>query len=171
MKSLSLLFAVVALVTVGLPQRGNASDRLTSDDYLSLLRIDLRAAKAQVVVDTMELTPGEARLFWPVYREYDEALSKLNIARINLLREFAASYSTIDDVKARDFMRRTFDFQRKRLALVERAAGRIQTAISPTAGARFAQIENQMLMLIDVQLASDFPLIPRNAIPAGAPPR
>jgi hypothetical protein len=98
-------------------------------------------------------------------------LSKLNTERINLLREFAASYSTIDDAKARDFMRRTFDFQRKRLALVERAAGRIQSSISPAAGARFAQIENQMLMLIDVQLASDFPLIPRNAIPAGAPPR
>lgn len=171
MKPFSLPLAVVALLMVPPVSHSLASDRLTPDDYISLLRIDLRAAKAEVVVDTMELTPGEAEVFWRVYREYDAEMSKLNAERINLLREYTASYSTIDDIKARDFMRRTFEFHRKRLRQIERAAGRIESAISAAAGARFAQIEYQMLMLIDVQLASDFPLIPRRAVPVSSAAR
>lgn len=139
------------------------SARLTPDDYLNLLRIDLRASKAQVIADSLELTPRESAVFWPIYREYDAAMSKLNADRISLLREFAARYASIDEAKAAEMSRRTFDFMRRRLELLQKFSHKIAKATSPTVGARFAQVENHLQMLVDVQLATEFPLVPRRA--------
>ncbi len=140
------------------------SDRLVPDDYLNLLRIDLRAAKSSVVTEALELTAEEARGFLPLYHEYDKTLAKLNTRRINQLREFAATYATIDDAGARAHTRLAFDFLHRRLDLLEKTTRRIERAVSPVVAARFAQIEEQLLMLIDVQLASELPLIPRDAV-------
>lgn len=133
-------------------------------DYLNLLRVDLRAAKAEIVTNSLELTSGELERFWPIYREYDLALVKLNEERIATLREFAAHYASIDDGQARDLTRRSLEFQRKRLDLLEKYFDRVAKAFNPATAARFLQIEHQLLMLVDVQLASEVPLIPRQAI-------
>lgn len=139
------------------------SPRLTPDDYLNLLRIDVRASKAEAMADALELTAVESAAFWPVYRDYDSELSKLNADRINLLREFAEHYASIDEDMAADLSRRTFEFMHRRLELLQKFARKIAKATSPTVAARFAQVENHLLMLVDVQLASEFPLIPRRA--------
>ena len=156
-------FAVSVLVASPIAS-ADYKDRLLPDDYLNLLRIDLRAAKASVVGEALELSAHEAEVFWPIYREYDGTLAKINSERISVLRDYTANYATFDDDKARDLSRRTFDFMRKRLDLLERYSRKIEKELSPTLAARFAQIESQMLMLVDVQLASDLPLIPRQAV-------
>lgn len=160
-KLLCSVLLVAASATAGAAASGTASDRLVPDDYLNLLRIDLRATKAEVVTDAMELTEEEAKEFWPIYSEYDRELSKMNTRRINVIREFMEAYPNISDDKAREFSRRTFAFTRGRLELLEKYSRKLERATSPILAARFAQIENQLLMLVDVQLASDFPLVPR----------
>jgi len=138
------------------------SPRLTPDDYLNLLRIDLRVSKAEVMADAMELSAAESAAFWPVYRDYDAELSRLNADRINLFREFAECYASINEEKAAELSRRTFEFMHRRLELLQKYARKIAKATSPTVAARFAQVENHLQMLVDVQLASEFPLIPRH---------
>lgn len=160
---LKTLVCIIVAGTVAIPLV-QASERLIPDDYLNLLRIDLRATKAEVVTDAMELTAREAEVFWPLYQEYDEALSRLNSERINVIREFMANFSNIDNERAREFSRRSFEFSRRRMELLEKYTRRIDKAISPVLAARFAQVEGQLLMIVDVQLASDFPLIPRQAV-------
>jgi CO/xanthine dehydrogenase Mo-binding subunit len=142
-----------------------ASDRLEADDYINLLRIDLRAEKAKLVVEALELSVAEAEVFLPIYRRYDELLSKLNAERMNELRRFTARYATIDDAGARALTARSFAFSRKRLALLEKFTRRIEKATSPRVAARFAQIEQQLLMLLDVQIAAELPLVLRSDLP------
>jgi hypothetical protein len=88
----------------------------------------------------------------------------MNTQRINVIREFMEAYPNISDDKAREFSRRTFSFSRGRLELLEKYSRKLERATSPILAARFAQIENQLLMLVDVQLASDFPLVPRKEV-------
>jgi len=88
----------------------------------------------------------------------------LNAERINMIREFTANFSNIDNERAREFSRRSFEFSRRRMELLERYTRRIDKAMSPVLAARFAQVESQLLMIVDVQLASDFPLIPRQTV-------
>jgi hypothetical protein len=106
---------------------------------------------------------AEADVFWPIYTEYDADLCRLNADRISLLREFAVCYAAIDDAKAAEMSRRTFEFMERRLDLLQKYSRRLARATTPLLAARFAQIENHLQMLVDVQLASEFPLVPRAA--------
>lgn len=168
MKNLTTILLATALCASTATAVKAESARLTPDDYLNLLRIDLRASKARIVGDAMELTKDEANVFWPIYREYDAALSKLNVDRINLLREYAERYAEIDDARAARFTRESFDYMRERLDLLQKYSRKLSKAMSPTIAARFAQIESHLQMLIDVQLASEFPLVPRQSALATA---
>ena len=47
------------------------------DDFLELLRSDLKTDKVALLTEVMEFTPEQANIFWPLYREYDLKLSKL----------------------------------------------------------------------------------------------
>jgi hypothetical protein len=163
MKTLVSLLCASALCASTATTGWADSPRLTPDDYLNLLRIDLRAIKAEVIADAMELSAEETTAFWRIYREYDADLSKLNAKRINLLREFAQCYAAIDEEKAAQLSERTFEFMQRRLDLLQKYSRKIAKATTPVVAARFAQIENHLQMLVDVQIASEFPLIPRRA--------
>lgn len=134
------------------------------EDFVSLLRIDLRAAKAEIVTNSLELTSDELARFWPIYHEYDLALAKMNNERVAMLREFSMNYASITDELADTLTHRSLDFQRKRLTLLEKYYERTAKAFNPATAARFVQIEHQLLLLVDVQIASELPLIPRKAI-------
>ncbi len=48
----------------------------------------------------MRFTEEEDAKFWPVYREYETALAKINDDRIALIKEYADSYDTLTDATA-----------------------------------------------------------------------
>lgn len=164
MKSRILSAALVLLAFLPRCIAGTEPAPTIREDYLNLLRVDLRAAKAEIVTESLELTSDELERFWPIYHEYDMALAKLNTERVGTLREFAAHYASISDAEAEDLTHRSLEFQRKRLDLLQKYYERVAKAFNPATAARFLQIEYQLLMLVDVQIASELPLIPRQAM-------
>lgn len=143
---------------------GGAGTASSKDDYVGLLRIDLRATKAEIVTNALELSGEELERFWPLYREYDEAMAALDAERVAMLRAFSANYAEIDDARAEDMTRRSFEYERQRLALLEKYYGRVAEVFNAATAARFVQLEYQLVRMVDVQLASELPLIPRKAI-------
>jgi hypothetical protein len=61
-----------------------------SDDYIQLVRKDLRSDKKQLVAANMSLTESEATKFWPVYDQYAADLTKINDSKLAVIREYAA---------------------------------------------------------------------------------
>ena len=55
--------------------------------YVELLRSDLRTQKVAVITEMMQFTEAEDAAFWPVYREYELELSRLNDERLAANRE------------------------------------------------------------------------------------
>jgi len=51
------------------------------DAYIKLLRKDVRSQKSEVMSEVMQLDPDQAAKFWPIYRDYDAELSKVNVVR------------------------------------------------------------------------------------------
>lgn len=166
MKSTLLLIALVLLGTApdshSLP--ASASESVSSEDHISLLRLDLRARKAEIVLESMELTVDEAAKFVEIYSEYDRKLSALSVERIGVIRNLAEHFASMDDTMARDLRKTTIDLTRKRLDLLEKTAEKVDKALSSLLAVRFVQIENQLLLMIDVQIANELPLIPREAL-------
>ena len=52
--------------------------------YVELLRSDIRSQKVAILTELMNFTEAEDTAFWPIYREYDVELNKLNDERVAL---------------------------------------------------------------------------------------
>ncbi len=126
--------------------------------YVELLRSDLRSQKVAIITEVMQFTEAEDEKFWPVYREYENELAKINDDRIALIKEYAVNYEQLTDPVADKLARGALDLESRRNALKARFYDRLKSVISPKTAARFIQVENQILLLLDLQIASALPL-------------
>ena len=76
MKTITALLLLIAVSTTAFSQ----------EQYLELLRSDLKKEKVAILTEAMEFTPSQSETFWPIYREYDLKLSKIGDRRIAAIK-------------------------------------------------------------------------------------
>jgi hypothetical protein len=140
------------------PQATNTQEK-NVQEYIELLRTNVRQQKAQIMGSVMQLDVNEAAKFWPIYDEYDAELTKLNNLRIANVQEYARSYDQMTDAKADELIQNALGYRKQRSDLLAKYYGRVKDSIGAVEAARFVQIEDQLLMLIDLQIASSLPLV------------
>jgi hypothetical protein len=158
------LFGILAILLIPAVIRGQ-----DMDSNIELLRADVRAEKVAILGQAMDLTEEEASAFWPIQREYEGELAKLYDERVALIKAYAESYESMSDEVATDLAESVLDMEKRRIELKERYFERMSIAVSPSVAARFLQIDNQINMLIDLQIAGSLPLIPRQGVPETDP--
>ena len=129
------------------------------EEYIELLRSDIKTQKVAIMTEAMQLTDEEGSVFWPIYREYDLALSKIGDQRIALIKDYAEQYGSMTDEKAKELMDRAFKIGDERLKLDKKYYKMVEKELGAIKAARFAQVENQIGLLIDLQIASEMPLV------------
>ena len=127
--------------------------------YVELLRADVRAQKVAFLTELMEFTDAEDKAFWPIYRAYDAELAAINDERVTGIEEYARNYDKVSDALADKLATKALELETRRTALKEKYYTRMKTALSATTAARFLQIENQLLMIIDLQIAASLPIV------------
>ena len=89
---------------VAAQQAGASRSRCRSEEarernlraYVELLRSDLRTQKVAVITEMMQFTEAEDAAFWPIYREYELELSRLNDERLAAIETYAKIYDQDD---------------------------------------------------------------------------
>ncbi len=107
----------------------------------------------------MLLSAEDAAKFWPIYTEYDAELVKLNNQRVENIKEYARNYTQMTDQKADELIQRSLAYQKQRSELFAKTYERVKQAVGATTAARFAQVEHQLLLVIDLQIASSLPIV------------
>jgi len=126
--------------------------------YVELLRQDVRSQRSAIMASVMQLDPDQAAKFWPIYRDYDAELSKVNDLRVVNIEEYARSYNNLTDAKADELIQNSMEYQKERSALLAKYYGRMKQELGAVTAARFAQVEYQMLLIIDLQILSSLPV-------------
>jgi len=127
--------------------------------YTELLRSDLRSQKSAIITEVMQFTEDEDAKFWPVYREYEAELAKLNDERLALIKDYAVNYAAITDPVADRIASGALDLEGRRHALKMKYYDRFKSVLPPKTAARFLQVENQILLILDLQIAASLPLV------------
>jgi hypothetical protein len=140
------------------PSTSNAQD-VNVEAYIDLLRTNVRQQKAEIMGAVMLLSADDAAKFWPIYTEYDKELTKLNNERVENIKEYARNYTQMTDEKADELIQKSLAFQRQRSELFAKTYDRVKQAVGAITAARFAQVENQLLLLIDLQITSSLPIV------------
>lgn len=150
--------------------QGNAKSKTTSSAetdaekkniqaYIQLIRSNVRQRKSEIMGKVMMLDVDDAAKFWPIYKEYDAELTKVNNLRSSNIEEYARSYTELTDAKADELIKRAMDYQKQRSELIGRYYERVKQDLGGITAARFVQIESQLLMIIDLQIASSLPIV------------
>jgi hypothetical protein len=129
--------------------------------YVELLRSDLRTQKVALISEVMEFTEAEDAKFWPIYRDYEAQLVAINDERIAMIKEFASSFDTLTDSVADRLAKKAIELQARRDALEASMYERVKGALSVKTAARYLQVEHQILLLLDLQIASSLPVVSR----------
>jgi hypothetical protein len=138
------------------------SRELNTDAYTQLLRADLSAKSEQIVRETMQLNDQQAPIFWPIYRQYQAEQSKLTTEKLAIVTDYANNFSTMTDEKADQLAQQVMQLDEKRMALREKYYATMKKALSPIVAARFFQVEHQLQLIVDLQIAANLPIIEEN---------
>ena len=135
------------------------SDPQNIQAYIELLRADVRQQKAEMVGAVMQLSAGDAAKFWPIYEEYDAELAKLNDLRVANIQEYVSSYDQMTDAKADELIQKALSYRKQRSELLAKYYERVKQALGGIEAARFVQVEDQLLLIIDLQIDSALPIV------------
>jgi hypothetical protein len=128
-------------------------------EYVELLRSNVRQQKAEIMGAVMLLDVDESAKFWPIYSAYDHELTDLNNKRLANIQEYARNYDQMTDAKADELIQNAFDYRKQRSELLAKYYGRVKESLGAIEAARFLQIEDQLLAIIDLQVESALPIV------------
>ena len=135
------------------------SKELNTEAYIQLLRSDLKTSKRTLIKESMQLADKQAEAFWPLYNQYDVEQSKLGDQKLALIQQYAANFLTMNDQKADQLAHMAMDLEDQRLALRKKYYELMKKSLPAVIVTRFFQIENQIQLVVDLQIASNLPII------------
>lgn len=160
---LTLSFSVVAVTTLCAQEKHvkdpSETQVLNTQTYIELLRTDLNAQKRQIVNETMQLDDKQARIFWPIYNDYEADLDKLGDEKLAIVQEYATNFLTMTNEKADELAQRVMALDDQRMALRRKYYDLMKKSLPAILVVRFFQVQNQIQMLVDLKIASNLPII------------
>jgi hypothetical protein len=149
----------IAQSAEGSSSASSSTSKQNLADEIKMLRKDVRTEKSKIMGAAMGLDAEQAKKFWPIYKDYDKQLTKLNDVRLGNITAYAQNYNNMTDSKADELVNGAISYHKKRIELLAGTYDKVRAALGAPLGARFVQVESQVLNLIDLQIASNLPLI------------
>ena len=130
-----------------------------TENEVELMRQDLRSKRKQILAANIQLTDAEAEKFWPVYDQYAADQTKAYDIHYGLLKEYAANIDKLTDEQALSLTKRWSDSDSAKAQLRAKYFPAFEKIIGGKRAARVCQLDRLLTLMIDVQIASDVPLI------------
>jgi hypothetical protein len=148
----------VAIPSAHAQAASNDSPTVTDQD-IQLLRRDIRSNKKQIVAANLTLTDAEATKFWPVYDQYTAEMTKIGDQKYALIKEYAQNFGSLTNAQAQSLLDRSLALDEAITQLRIKYVPIVNKVLPSTKTATFFQIDRRLTNLIDLQLASQIPLV------------
>src|SRR5258705_11252811 len=158
---LAMMFLLTGIVTfASMTVRAQAASEADKvDAYIEPLRSELRMNKAIVIREQLTLTWTEADAFMPCTNVMKLVHLALNDAKIALIKDHAENYGTTTNTKAKYLANRTLDLDDKRPLLRKKFYQAFERVLNEKAAAQSVQLDRCFDLLMDLQIASEVPLV------------
>jgi hypothetical protein len=109
----------------------------------------------------MELTESGAKVFWPIYDQYQKDLQKINQRIASLLERYAADFrgQSLTDEKAKKLIEEAVAIDQAEANLKSTYAPKLSKVLPVRKVARYLQIENKIRAVVKYELAQGVPLV------------
>ena len=134
-------------------------DQQSADENIRLFRKDVRSLKKQIISANIELSDTEAQQFWPIYDRYTAEMEKIEDRKFELLKEYARNYSTLTDEQADTYIQGRAAVEESILQLRLKYLPVFREVLSGKTAALFTQMEWRLGLVVDLQVASQVPMV------------
>ena len=141
---------------------GFAASAQNYNDLVELVRSDLRTEHQAIVQTNLNLDAAQSAVFSPIWDAYSAELKKHWNKRIQLVKDYANQYQTMNDEAAASLMKRMSTLEKENIKLRDTYAKKVAKVLPTTVAARWVQIERRVNMLVELQLANEVPLMPKS---------
>jgi len=165
MKRSMMILGLQIAVLVGLSGLAVAQTEVTvtakplTDSDIALLRHDVQGQKMEIITKTMQFSAAEAAAFWPVYKNYAHDQNAVGDQEYQLIKDYAQNYGQMSDDKAAELAQKTFGIEQSRHDIQVKYWPQFEKALTAKRAAKFYQVDRRLTLMIDLQLASQIPLM------------
>ena len=154
-----LLVAALGMQPVlGQEQPKSPDEKTQAAEEVRLTREVITNTRQALITRAMDLTPDEMQRFWPLYREYRLAASKVGDRVVTLITTYADNYENLTDKVADQLLTEFVRIEEERARLKARYLPKFKKVLPPKKVVRFYQIENKLDVAILADMAEAIPL-------------
>jgi Spy/CpxP family protein refolding chaperone len=156
----AVLFAAAVIAT----PCASAEDKIGDVTDMQALRAAVRGDKKAFVASTLQLTPAEAKKFWPIYDEYQRNLDMTGRRRVVAMERLIAQDKPESNLYARNFVNELISIDeaeiKARRALYNRLMRPLPSRIlAQKKAARYLQLEAKIHAVQNYDVAATIPLV------------
>jgi hypothetical protein len=152
-----ILIAVAALASLGAGLPASAQTVNTVDDTQVLIS-QIQTDKRAIVLKTLELTDAQVEKFVPIYDQYQAEMKVLFERGAANLDKFAANFGSMTDDAAGEILKEALKIRDDRNALMRKYVKKFDKVLPTTKVLQWAQVENKLNTLLDMQAAVVIPI-------------
>jgi len=145
----SLLAAPLAIA------EGNPADATD----MQALRSAVRADKKALVASTLDLTPAEAKKFWPIYESYQRDLDLANRRRNVVVVDVVSLKKPLTDLYAKNLVNELMAADEAEIKARRSMHSKVLRALPDKKAARYLQLESKIRAYQDYDIAAAIPLV------------
>ena len=150
------LFGALAFAAMSALAQGQAAPA----NDMQALRNAVKADKKALVAKTLDLTPAEAKKFWPIYDAYQRALDVSN-RQVALAVESLVSYDRpMSDAFGKQLVNELMVADENEVKARRKMQNPLMRALPPKKAARYMQLENKVRAIVKYEIAGEVPLAP-----------
>ncbi len=159
-KFAAVLFA--AAMVAG--QAASAEDKIADVTDMQALRAAVRADKKALVASTLQLTPAEAKKFWPLYDEYQRNLDLTNRRRVVAVERVITRDRPESDLSAKNLVNELIAVDEAEIKARRTLQNRLMRGVPsrilpPKKAARYLQLESKIRAVQAYDVAATVPLV------------
>ena len=147
-------FALMLPAAAWAQQGGGAADA-----DMAALRTAVRADRKALVVSTLDLTPTEAKKFWPAYDAYQRSLDAANRRRVVVIEALIGTDKPLTDLQARNLARELIAADEAEFKARRTLNNRVLKVLPEKKAARYLQLEGKIRAMQAYDAAEAIPLI------------
>jgi hypothetical protein len=158
MGSCLLVAALGMQPALGQEQPKSQDEKAQAVEEIQVTREVINNQRQALVTRAMDLTPNEMQRFWPLYRQYRVAASKVGDRIVSLITTYADNYQDLNDKVADKLLTEFVRIEEERARLKAQYLPKFKKVIPVKKVARFYQIENKLDTALLAELTQAIPL-------------
>ena len=149
------ILALVAAVAPAQPAQAAAADFTDMQALRQAVKTDKRA----LVASTLDLTPAQAKRFWPIYDTYQRSVDTLGRTRALSAEQLLSSDRDMSNLAAKEMALRNMQADEAEMKARRKMYNAVMRALPAAKAARYVQLEQKIRAVQAYDIAQAFPLV------------